>query len=191
MNEAQLRADVCQSQSIERIHVDEHSLRFKLHLEATQYVYKLASEGTWPDVCMVHYKLMTLDDDPGIFRTWEVYVSDEEDGEKNWCPSAMHIPALIKEWEYYCSLVRTNKEYFGNDLESECVNQYYHFLVIHPFSDGNGRTGRLMYNALRLSVGLPWHTFTTDIHGLYVGRLREYEKDFKKEYQDKYDPDPM
>jgi len=40
MNEAEFRADVCQSQSIERIKVNEHTQLFKQHLKATQYVYE-------------------------------------------------------------------------------------------------------------------------------------------------------
>lgn len=189
MNEAQLRADVYQSQSIERIRVDEHSLRFKLHLQATQYVYELASQGVWPNVQIVHYKLMTLDDDPGMFRTWGVYLASKRTEKKSWCPSATYVPQLMETWERYCRVIRENKDFFEDRLQQACLNQYYHFLTIHPFSDGNGRTGRLMYNALRLAVGLPWYTFTTDIHPLFVEKLREYEKKFKCDHIDFYDPD--
>jgi len=190
MNEAEFRADVCQSQSIERIKVNEHSQLFKQHLKATQYVYEKASNGEWPNLLKVHQILMLNEVDiPGSFRTWGVYLSDKKDGKKNWCPNSQHIESLMSEWEESCQHIRSNSTYFGDLLETVCLVHYYHFLVIHPFEDGNGRTGRLMCNALRLCVGLPWHTFTTDVHPLYVQKLRAYEADFKKENSELYDPD--
>ncbi len=188
MNEAQLKADVCQSQSIERMYVDENSLRFGLHLKAAQYVYDTASRGEWPHVTFVHYQIMTKDDDPGMIRTWPVYVAESKDAQKHWCPAPSHVPALMADWEHACSLVRSNPAYFDKYLENACLNQYYHFLTIHPFSDGNGRTGRLMYNALRLLVGLPWHTFTCDVHDFYVDKLRQFEAEFKSHHPEVYDP---
>jgi Fic family protein len=169
--------------------VDEHSARFKLHVKAAQYVYKNASTGTWPKVTFVHSQIMAKDSDPGVFRARGMYLAaDAEDSRKSWCPSAEHVASLMNVWEHSCVLVRNNPLYFGDRLENACLNQYYHFLVIHPFSDGNGRTGRLMYNALRLLVGLPWHTFTTDMHEVYVGRLRVFEAEFKATNPDVYNP---
>ena len=49
----------------------------------------------------------------------------------------------------------------------EIKEAHIDFEMIHPFSDGNGRTGRILYNIQRVQLGLPIEVF--------------YEKD-KQEY---------
>lgn len=52
---------------------------------------------------------------------------------------------------------------FNEDLKSKkqkqdwCKTEHIHFEHIHPFSDGNGRVGRILYNHHRLKLGLPIH----------------------------------
>jgi len=41
--------------------------------------------------------------------------------------------------------------------EEEIKQWHIDFEKIHPFEDGNGRTGRIIYNAQRLQNGLPIH----------------------------------
>ena len=36
------------------------------------------------------------------------------------------------------------------------------FENVHPFEDGNGRTGRILYNLHRLKLGLPIHIIMAD-----------------------------
>jgi len=47
----------------------------------------------------------------------------------------------------------------NNDADNERICKAYHieFEGIHPFEDGNGRVGRILYNIHRLMVGLPIH----------------------------------
>jgi fido (protein-threonine AMPylation protein) len=52
----------------------------------------------------------------------------------------------------------------GMDIEGdEAMTKKLHvdFEQIHPFADGNGRVGRIIYNAHRLKVGLPLHIIHT------------------------------
>lgn len=46
-----------------------------------------------------------------------------------------------------------------NDYTKDCHVEYEE---IHPFIDGNGRTGRMFYNWHRLKLGLPVHIIESD-----------------------------
>ncbi len=61
------------------------------------------------------------------------------------------------------------------DTRTIFITMKYHvaFENIHPFEDGNGRVGRIIYNAHRLRLGLP-------IHVIHEGNEQmEYYKWFK------------
>lgn len=59
--------------------------------------------------------------------------------------------------------------------EQWCWDAHHRFEHIHPFWDGNGRTGRLWMNALRLSLGLPWLTVRYDDRFSYYRSIEEWE----------------
>ncbi|TAH42328.1 MAG: Fic family protein [Bacteroidetes bacterium] len=54
-------------------------------------------------------------------------------------PSATEIARLISNWEKYIHTVDENV-----DPLIKCAISHYQFEAIHPFSDGNGRTGRIL-----------------------------------------------
>ena len=45
----------------------------------------------------------------------------------------------------------------GHDIEKDCKEHHVRFEYIHPFEDGNGCVGRILYNIHRLKLGLPIH----------------------------------
>jgi Uncharacterized conserved protein len=47
------------------------------------------------------------------------------------------------------------------------------FTYIHPFPDGNGRTGRFLMNALLAEAGLPWTVIPVDQRDRYMSCLEE------------------
>ncbi len=48
-------------------------------------------------------------------------------------------------------------EEMNAEQDFEAKQLHVDFEHIHPFADGNGRTGRIIYNAHRLKLGLPLH----------------------------------
>lgn len=79
--------------------------------------------------------MMALTDDAGRFRRGGVGVFSEK-GLVHMAPPANRVPELI------INLFEWLKEAKDHLLIRSCVF-HYEFEFIHPFSDGNGRTGRL------------------------------------------------
>lgn len=75
----------------------------------------------------------------GIYRNVDVFIG------RQICPSAALIPELIDFWFHF-----TKKMIEQSDLEPLKIAWISHhmFEVIHPFIDGNGRTGRLLLNKI-------------------------------------------
>lgn len=66
--------------------------------------------------------------------------------------------------------------YIHGDFDKELKAKQIHiaFEAIHPFEDGNGRVGRILYNIHRLKMGLP-------IHVIHEGDEQfEYRQWFRK-----------
>lgn len=81
------------------------------------------------------------DKDKGVFRDRKVYIGGHE-GKPFYI-----VPDLINQW-----LIEANER--SNDEESIKGNHCF-YEAIHPFLDGNGRSGRLFMNWQRIKVGLP------------------------------------
>lgn len=54
-------------------------------------------------------------------------------------PRAARIPELLSNWEHYINTPDTD-----TDPLLRCAIGHYQFEAIHPFGDGNGRTGRIL-----------------------------------------------
>lgn len=87
-------------------------------------------------------------DQKGDWRRENVWVG------KYFAPDWHFVPALMNEW------IRKSNRYQFEDLKPEERDQlllklHIEYEKIHPFYDGNGRTGRMFWNFLRLKCGLP------------------------------------
>lgn len=85
-----------------------------------------------------------VDQKPGEYRDGYVNLTNTD----VITPSAQEVPKRMKE------LVAGMSRPHANPIAKAALD-HYHFEVIHPFFDGNGRTGRLILMAQLLSRGLP------------------------------------
>ena len=76
----------------------------------------------------------------GKLRECEVYIGGEATIE------SFKVPALIEGW--------VHKHLFDN-TEQQIKDAHIRFEKIHPFVDGNGRTGRILMNWQRVKNNLP------------------------------------
>ncbi|WP_245966903.1 Fic family protein [Sphaerisporangium album] len=72
-------------------------------------------------------------------------------------PSWTLVPSEIQAWADVCALGRKleTKEDLGHPLPEALAKIHNSFERIHPFIDGNGRTGRLVLNLILVRLGYP------------------------------------
>jgi Fic family protein len=137
--------------------------------DAAKWVYGQALEpGEWSDGSLitlqelrnVHYALMTPVwtvaphedasdfEGPGNFRRHEIAAFSE--GMKP--PAFTEVDHLIRDWVDSAEELRQAD---GLPLPEKLAALHARFEQIHPFLDGNGRTGRLLLNLLLGRLGYP------------------------------------
>ena len=144
------------------------------YADAARWVYGQALEpGDWHDgrlltlaeVRQVHHSAMTPvwdvaphpeaknSEGPGSFREHDIHPFSAGMTPPSW----PLVPARMKEWvEDVC---RTGEEVIGGLLDGplpEALARLHNeFEKVHPFIDGNGRTGRLVLNLVLVRLGHP------------------------------------
>ena len=142
--------------------------------DAAQWVYGLGLDGDAADerplismheIREIHHLLMTPvwsvdphpdatpEEAPGSFRQHELYPFDGGMQPPSW----PLVSPMLEDWVRF-----VNEGYTGDNNVSEpkgfiewCAQLHYRFERIHPFIDGNGRTGRLVLNLVLLRLGYP------------------------------------
>lgn len=122
-------------------------LEAKNHQTALNYLFNYISEGGVVSedlVLKLHGILMNgVRPDAGVYRRHGVRIT----GVNLPTANCLRVPDLIPE-----VIVKAVKP--SKDVMAVSANVHSHFEQIHPFSDGNGRVGRLLMNAMFLKANL-------------------------------------
>jgi hypothetical protein len=138
------------------------------HLEAAQYVVSRSKENLFVHPLVVHALLMRrlkgFKNKAGKLRKINVAVGGRV------CPDYREVPLLLRDW---WDRVRDTFEAQKERTEEERIawvwNRHVEFEHIHPFEDGNGRSGRLMMLNHALLLGLePWYVEYAKRHAYYA-----------------------
>lgn len=159
---------VIQSNGIEGYTGEEFgpgSLHYDNHLKAAEMAL---SDRVWQPR-ELHFVLMhglLPIGQVGTYRTEDVWV-----GGNSAVSPGVHLLNHMERWEQMVV------EGPSDTPISWTWNIHHEFECVHPFIDGNGRTGRLVLNALRVMNGLPW--LTINVGGeqeAYYQLIRSYRK---------------
>lgn len=106
-------------------------------------------------------------------------------GAEHMPPQAYEVPQAMMY------LIDNNKHFSGGDIFEKVAMFHVQFERIHPFQDGNGRTGRLLINYELLKNDLPpvvipkedRNKYFEMLAGVDVGTLSQYLKERSQEEQ--------
>lgn len=120
-------------------------------VRAWRYAYKHRNKITLDYILMIHKLLLknVRPDIAGRLRDCDVYIG-------GYCKQFVSQALLkdqIKDWINNLN----NSAYYETDVEKTIKAKHVEFERIHPFEDGNGRVGRILYNIHRLNLGLKLH----------------------------------
>ena len=142
---------------------------FDQHLSAVEHAIEVL---LW-EPRVIHFRLMYGILGPleaGVWRRENIYI-----GGSAAVSPGRHLLAHIEEWE--ARVIEGPPS--GQGAEDWCWEMHHWFECIHPFVDGNGRTGRIILNVLRLKYGLPWLTIYVGAEqDSYYRAIQKYRKEF-------------
>lgn len=98
-------------------------------------------------------------------------------------PKPTDIPKLMQHWyrsigEFHLNISAVLRRPSMTDLkaiEDAAWKAHLQLQCIHPWTDGTGRSARIVENLLRLRWGLPWKTFQSKHMTSYVKAITNYE----------------
>lgn len=167
---------VTNSNKIEGASVQPDSLEFINHFKAVRWMLKYPGDKPVGSstILELHRRLMHgIMYDAGQLRTCEIMIAGHRG-----------IPSVLLNEEME-KLEQGIQKCAGD--ENEIWNLHHKFEVIHPFSDGNGRVGRMLLNLLRLRAGLTflivfydkrqeYYDMIENYRGINDGQMRFYDK---------------
>lgn len=142
------------------------------HKEAIDYIETLSQAetpiGEW-EIRQIHSLIVRKISpiEAGRYRQLDVKAA----GSDHVYPPHYLLPELMSEFVTW--LAASQSEQHPVAYASEA---HYRFVAIHPFADGNGRTGRLLMNLLLLRAGFPIAIISNEQRQAYIEALMEGQK---------------
>jgi len=133
--------------------VEGHPLREYLeatnHAEAFDFLDELVStQISLETVLKIHGLVMDkIIKEAGQLRTVQVYIR----GSSHIPPPARDVRLYMMQWIRWL----TSDDAFRYDPVTRAAIAHHDFEALHPFTDGNGRVGRLLMNLLLMQDGYP------------------------------------
>jgi Fic family protein len=123
---------------------------YQNHIDALEFMLDTSwvlTKDTPLDAHRILTKGIKFFEDKGLsgkYRERDVFIGNEI------CPSAFRIPDLMSEW---FSITQSMIEQGHLSSMQIAWASHHMFEIIHPFIDGNGRTGRLILNKILSQLG--------------------------------------
>jgi Fic family protein len=83
----------------------------------------------------------------GQYRNVDVWIGHEL------CPNSLLIPSLMERWYKFAKDIMKEVENGSINPLDAALYIHHFFQVVHPFIDGNGRTGRLLIQKILNDLG--------------------------------------
>lgn len=147
--------------------LDEH-LEVIGHQEAIAYIEALAQQETkiseW-EIKQIHNLILRKinPEEAGSYRTLDVMAV----GTNYRYPPHYLLSQLMHDFVTWLN----SEAALGLDPIEYTTIAHYRFVSIHPFRDGNGRTGRLLMNLLLIRAGYPIVVIDNQIRNDYINAL--------------------
>lgn len=137
-----------------------------ISLTEVRHVHALAMTPVWD---VAPHPQATERESPGAFREHDIAAFPGGMRPPDW----PEVAALISDWVHDAQrLVDTNASSFVETL----ADLHARFEQIHPFLDGNGRTGRLIVNLLLVRLGYPPAIIYKGERARYLAALRRADQ---------------
>lgn len=143
------------------------------NLQAVQRAVAITADFGIAEICELNRIVLAPYNYAGKIRKLSVTV-----GEEHGCPYHRDIRPLLSDWEHFLANCRS-------DIITKSAVAHAQFECIHPFLDGNGRTGRALTSAIFADAGfrfLPVSAALRSQREMYFAAFESYADS---------DPEPM
>ena len=126
--------------------------------------------------------IFDADDLPGQFKNQDNYIYNYAGERFDFTPkeeTATALNALTNWLKNELKALKKGKNLPKRTIPDIAFEYHLRFLTIHPFLDGNGRTGRILLNLILISNGYPpviIRTEEKEIYGKHIAHAQQYEQ---------------